>query len=240
MTAPGVGDLFRFIDIAYDVGLILGVTTDQGLDRSKRCLNRAAVQLAGHDRRWTWMRVKDSLLTTADEPEYSLPADFRKEEQFWIQESARRKLAPLPAAQRTEFAPDAALVTGTPEFYDFEGVDSSGSRIVTLYPVPSAADIEIWFRYSRFLLPIKEDEKSLRSWWGMPPNIIEVLIQKAGALAIEGTNSVRYFQKNKEADDAIAAAYAADQSRPDAVYRAKLVGEEERRRLPQLPPEYGV
>lgn len=238
MTAPGVGDLFRFVDIAHDVGLIFGSTTDQGLVHAKRCLNRAAIEIAGHDRRWTWMRVKDSLLTTADEPEYSLPADFRKEEQFWIQESARRKLKPLPAAQRTEFAPDAALVTGTPEFYDFEGVDSSGSRILLLYPTPSAADIEIWFRYSRFLLPIKEDEKSLRSWWGMPPNVIGVLTKKAGALAIEGINSARYFQKNKEADDEIDAAYAADQSRPDAVYRAKLVGEHDRFRGPQLPPDY--
>jgi hypothetical protein len=240
MTAPAADELFRFLDIAYDVGLNFGSTTDQGLDRAKRCLNRAATQLAGHDRRWSWLRVKDSILTVQGEPEYSLPPDFRKEEQFWIQEGSRRKLGRISTALKTELVPDAELRTGIPSLYDFEGVDSVGSRVATFWPCPSEDDIEIWFRYSRFILPIRDDQKSLRASWGMPPNIIEVLVQKASALAIQGINSDKYFALNNAADAQIAEAYAADQSHPDATYQARLVGEgRPAQEGPLLPPEYG-
>lgn len=222
-TPPSADELFRFGDIAYDVGLNFGSTTEQALDRAKRCLNRAATILAGHDRRWSWLRVKDSLTTTDGENEYSLPEDFRKEEQFWIQDTTRIKLERLGTARKTKLIPDPTLSSGTPRIYDFEGVDSSGSKIVTFWPVPDD-DIEIWFRYSRFLLPIKNDEKSLRSYWGMPPNIIEVLVQKATALASQGVNAEKYFALNNAADAAIAEAYAADQANPDATYQAKMVG----------------
>lgn len=239
MTAPNPNELYRFSQIAYDVGLIFGSTTDQSLDRARRMINRAAVHIAGKNRRWSWLRKKDSLLTIASEPEYSLPDDFKREEQFWIQEGSRQKLDRISTRRKTELAPDATLVTGTPRLYDYEGVDSSGAKIVTFYPVPASSDLEIWFRYSRYLLPIINDDTDVRSYWGMPPEVIELLIQKASALALQGVNSDKYFALNKATDDAIDAAYAEDQSNPDATYQARLQGEVPRVGEGLLPPEYG-
>lgn len=239
-TRPEVNELFRFSEIAYDVGLIFGSTTDQGLDRAKRCINRAAIAMTSRGKRWNWLRVKDSVLTTLGEEEYSLPEDFRKEEMFWIQGSNRQKLDRISSRRARELAPDQTIASGVPRLYDFNGVDSSGCRILTLYPNPSASGIEVFFRYSRHVMPIRDDAKDVRATWGMPPDVIEALTQKASALAIQGVNSARYFQMNKEADTLIQELYDDDQSHPDATYQAEMIGSTDGRNDgdPAFPSNY--
>lgn len=221
MSTPEIYELFRLEQIAYDVAFNTGQAgSSQGIDRAMRLINRAAIIIAGHDRRWSWLHVKDSFNTVANTEEYSLNQDVRELTSIWMEGSNRQKLDRIPTTQFTELEPESSSVTGTPRLYDRKGVDSSGCMVISLYPVPSSS-IEVFYRYYRHLLPIKNSQADVVSSWGLPINLVPVLIEVATALSYQGLNDTRFNDQFTLAVGSIDNAYAADQSRPDTIYRAK-------------------
>lgn len=232
-------ELFRFGEIAFDVAQIYGLTNSQGLKRARRALNRAIIEIAGHDRNWSWLRVKDSFLTTSGVREYSLDREVRSDvSHFWMQDSNRGVIHRVPTGQFVKSEPDEDSTSGIPEYFDYEGVDSSGAQVFSFFPVPSSA-IRIYFRYTRQPKPIQDESKDVRVAWGLPQNMLPVLTKKAAALCVEGVNSTRYDKLNAEAEAMIEIAYAADQSRKNTRYRAPLSSDTPMRDDVRLPPEFG-
>lgn len=239
-TEPEVNELFRFDEIAFDVAQIYGSTTEQGLKRARRSLNRAMIAIIGHDRKWSWLKVKDSFNTVADTREYSLPKDVRADIQhMWMEDSNRGMISRIPTTKFVKREPDAESTTGTPTLFDYEGVDSSGCVVISLYPTPSSA-IEVFYRYTRRIKPIDDGGKDVRSYWGLPDEMLEALIQKAAALCVQGSNNSRYMELTESADFLIEEAYRADQSKSNTRYIAGDIGEGgQPDDGPRLPPEFG-
>ncbi len=219
---PDEADFYRIKEIAYDVGLIFGSTTDQGIARAKRCLYRAALSIAGQDKRWTWLQVKDSFNTIAQTREYSLRDDMKVLHQMWMQGTNRQRIDRIPTSSFVERVPNPDLATGIPRLYDEEGVDSSGAPVISLYPIPASA-LEVFYRFTRQLNPPKDDSADIRVVWGMPINLLEALTNKAAALCLQGVNSSRFDILNATAEAMIAEAYASNQSKTPTTYRAPII-----------------
>ncbi len=231
--------LTRFSEIAQDVGSIFGSQTDQALTRVKRCINRAAISLAGQDRRWSWLQTKDSFVTASLVNEYSLNQDVRTIHQLWLPDLNRQRIDRIPTSKFVELVPNPTAATGIPRLFDEEGVDSSGAKIVSLYPMPSSV-LTINYRYTKQMLPILDDNTDILQWWGLPLNLLECLTQKAAALASQGVNGARFLELNGMAEQIIAEAYACDQAKPWTSFRAPLGDEWDMiADGPSLPPQFG-
>lgn len=232
-------ELFRFGEIAYDVAHIFGVTTEQGLKRARRSLNRAMIDLVGHDRKWSWRKTKDSFFTLANVREYSMQRDVRADIQHFFMEGANRGIITrIPTTKFVKIEPDANTTTGTPTMFDYEGVDSSGCIVVSFYPIPASA-IEVFFRYTKLIKPLSDPDKDVRTYWGLPDNMLNALTQKAAAFCVQGTNQEKYMELNAGAEAEIALAYAADQARSNTRYIAKTLGNHDRvDGDPLLPPQF--
>lgn len=239
-STPGDNEFFRISNIAFDVGLIFGSTTDQGIARARRCIFRAALDIVGHDRRWTWLKTKDSILTIAQTSEYSLRDDVNELlPQMWMEGATAGPIRRVPSTEFVQRVPDPSTTFGNPCLFDEQGVDSSGSRVISLYPIPSS-QLEIFYRFSRTLMPFSDDSNDIRVIWGMPPKLLNPLTQKAAALASQGVSSTKYVELTKLADSMIEEAYAADQAKPNTEYRAPMHGERDHfTEWPQLPPRFG-
>lgn len=236
---PEDDEYFRIENIAYDVGLIFGSTTEQGLARARRCIYRAALYISGHDRRWTWLQTKDIFKTTGQVREYSIRQDVKTIHQMWMQGANRQRIDRIPTSQFVERVPNPDLATGIPRLFDEEGVDSSGAKIVSLYPIPASA-LDIYYRFTRQIMPPRAPEADIRVLWGMPPTMLEVLTQKAASLALQGTNSSKSTELAGMAEQLIDAAYAADQAKPATTYRAPMIdGRDAITDGPMLPPSFG-
>lgn len=232
-------EFFRISNIAYDVGLIAGSTTDQGLARARRAIYRAALSIAGGEqRKWSWLRVKDFLTTVASVNEYSIRRDAKVIHEFWIPGTNRQRLDRLPTSIFTERVPNPELATGIPRLFDEQGVDSSGAKVFSFYPVPNDA-IEIWYRFTRQILPFKDDSKDIRALWGFPEHMLEPLIQKSAALTVQGHNAERFLELDANAEALIAVAYADDQLKTNTTYRAPMIQSRDAQPDgPMLPPQY--
>lgn len=237
--APDADSYFKIEDIAYDVGQIFGSTTEQGIARASRALYRAALEISGRKRRWTWLKTKDSFLTVLGNREYSLRVDAKEIHQVWIQGTNRQRLDRIPTSAFVERVPNPELATGIPTLFDFEGVDSNGATIISLYPVPSTA-LTIYYRFTRRIMPPRDPSNDIRVVWGMPPELREPLVQKAAALAIQGISSSKYDAMNEFAEMLISDAYADDQTSPATTFRAPLMeGRDAILDGPMLPPQFG-
>lgn len=239
-TEPEVDELFRFKEIAFDVAQIYGVTSAQGLTRAKRALNRAMIYIVGNDRRWNWRRTKDSFYTISGTREYSLQRDVRADiSNLWMEGAPRGRIGRIPTGQFLSGIPDPTNYSGNPYLFDYEGVDSSGAPVFSLFPTPSSR-IQVFYRYTRLIKPISDDDKDVRASWGMPDNLLEALTQKAAALCLQGVNGERYKEVDDLAEALIADAYAADQSRPNTTHRAPMQDEQGVfHDEVMLPPEFG-
>lgn len=204
----------------------------------KRLLNRAAVRIAGHNRRWSWLMVKSDFPTTASTEEYSLDQDVGTLQMIWLQGSNRQKLDRIPSRRFRELEPNPTEVTGIPRMYDFNGVDSSGCKVVTLYPIPSS-QLTVYYRYRRLLLPIQNDEANVWGTWGMPPNVIEILIEYATALSFKGIDDARHDRQLAQAEAMVLDAYGADQENVDTTVRIPFDDDEGMLSGPRLPSEFG-
>lgn len=220
MATPEIYELFRLEEIAYDVAFNTGETGTQGINRALRLINRAAIIIAGHDKRWSWLHAKDYFTAVADQEEYSLNQDVKELTGVWLQGSSRQKLDRIPTTQFNEIEPESDIISGTPRIYDIKGVDSSGCKVISLYPVPDSG-VEVWYRYYKQLLPIRNQQSDVCSSWGMPVNIVPILIEVATALSFQGLNDTRFNDQLSLAISSIENAYAADQGRPDTRYRAR-------------------
>jgi len=232
-------ELFRFEEIAFDVALIFGNTTDQGLTRSRRSVNRAMLALAGTNKRWSWLKVKDTFNTISGTREYSLTRDVKVLHQMWIDGANRQRIDRLPTSTFVERVPNPDDATGTPRLYDEEGVDSSGAKVISLYPVPSSI-LEINFRYTRQIVPILTPEADIRSYWGLPAHLLEALTTKSAAFALRGVNGTKSMELEALANAQIDEAYASDQEGTTTTFRAPM--QEGRDRFSDdvmLPPTYG-
>lgn len=239
-SAPEDNEFFRIENIAYDVGQIFGSTTDQGLARARRSIYRAALYIVGQDRRWTWLKTKDSLLTVASQREYSLRDDISDlQQQMWMEGSNRGRIDRIPTSDFVQRVPNPEEATGTPVLYDEEGVDSSGAKVVSFYPVPSS-EIEIFYRFTRQIMPFNDPSEDIRTIWGMPAKMLEPLTQKAAALCVQGVSSSRFNDMNALAEALILDAYGSDQAKPATTFRAPMI--RERDSLSDgvmLPPQFG-
>lgn len=232
-------EVFRISNIAYDVGLVFGSTTDQGIARARRMIYRAALYIAGPDRRWTWLKTKDSFMTIASTREYSLREDMKQIQQMWMEGTNRQRIDRIPTSDFVERVPNPELATGIPTLYDEEGVDSSGAPVISLYPVPPSA-LEVFYRFTRQVMPPNDPSADIRSLWGMPPQLLEALTQKASALALQGVSSSKYMDLNALAEQLIEDAYASDQSKTTTIFRAPLIdSRDEISDGPRLPPQFG-
>lgn len=220
MSAPDINELWRFENVAYDVAVNFGNTSDQSQRKMQRFLNRAAQMVATQkNRRWSWLYAKDYITTIESEGEYSLPSDLQKVNEFWIQDSNRQKLDRIPSGKFRELVPDDSEDSGTPRLYDFRGVDSNGSKVAFFWPIPSEAGLKIYFRYKRFITPIVNPQADVRSYWGMPQDVILAAVELATALALKSINDPRWKDQLILAEGMIDQAYADDQENPDTTYR---------------------
>ena len=232
-------ELFQFGNIAYDAGVIFGSTTDQALARVRRCLNRAMIDIARKDRRWSWLKQIYTFNTVANQRIYSLDSSVKKIHQVWISGLSRQRIDRIPTTKFVELVPNPTLAVGIPRLYDLEGVDSGGAQQISLYPMPGDL-YPINVGYTSNIEPIKEDTTDVRSFWGMPESLLTALTQKGAAYACQGVNNAKYGELNAAAEVLIEDEYAADQANPQTSFRAPM-GDEWNMISdgPMLPPQFG-
>lgn len=238
MADPTQEQLYRFKDIVFDVATNFGNTSQQAQNRIGRLVNRAAVRIAGGNRRWSWALVKDSFMAASGVEEYSLNQDVGTLQMVWLEGNNRQKLDRIPSRQFRELVPDPINDSGIPRLYDFNGVDSNGCKVITLYPIPSG-QVEVFYRYRRLLLPIQNGETNVWARWGMPPNIIECLIEYATALSFKGIDEARHDRQLAQAEAMVLDAYGDDQENMDTRIRIPFDEEMEDEGEVLLPPQFG-
>ncbi len=240
LPTPEDSEFFRIENIAYDVGLAFGSTTDQAQARIRRCIYRAALSIAGTEtRRWSWLKCKDSFLTTTGENEYSIRQDVKVLHHLWMEGVSRQRIDRIPTTQFVERVPDSNLMTGIPRLFDEQGVDSSGAKIVSLYPVPSG-ELEVFYRFTRKIVPFSDPSQDIRVLWGMPEQLLEALTQKATALAAQGISATKFAELTTFAEQLIDGAYADDQNNTATTYRSPMIhGRDALEDGPMLPPQFG-
>lgn len=236
---PQMDSLDSIWGVAHDAGEILGSTNKQGMQRALRLVNRAAIEIAGHDRRWSWLRGYDTFDTIALQFIYSLPTYVRKEHLIWMEGQSRQKLDRIPDRRFRELAPNPKLSQGIPRLYSFLGVDSEGAIQIGLYPVPSMT-LTISFDFARRIVPAPSPNLCFTQWWGMPNQMRECLVNKAAALGMNAVDDERAATFQQLAENAVLEAYAADQSHPDTTYRAPMNEVDDMLSDgPMLPPNFG-
>lgn len=227
--------------MVLDIARQYGDESTQVKTRIGRLVNRAATLVIGHDRNWSWLKITSSFTTSASTETYSLDKPVRQLLHFYAQGDNRRVIKRIPSTQFRQYVPNPSLYSGLPTMWDEQGVDSTGSKIISLFPVPTAVET-IYYQYFRHILPIKQDQQDLWSYWGMPPNVIECVIQMATALMFKGIDDDRYQLERGEAEAMTADAFGADQSKGgNTVIRspmndpdAYISGD------PMLPPAFGT
>jgi hypothetical protein len=212
-------ELYRLENVVLDVARNFGNESTQSKDRIKRMINRAATRIIGHDRKWSWLYVVDSFETAADVETYSLNQDTRSLLMLWKTGDNRGPIDRIPSRQFRKYVPDESTYSGVPRLWDEAGVDTNGSKVISLFPVPDNT-YTVKYQYYRHLLPVRNDQTNLWAYWGMPPNIIEILIQMATALTFKGIDDDRYQTDIAEAEAMIVDAYAADQEKGNTIIRA--------------------
>lgn len=233
-------ELYRLENVALDVARNYGNESTLMLAKIKRVINRAAILVAGHDRKWSWMLKNDSFNTVSEKETYSLAQDARDVLHFWKGGENRGKISRIGAQQFRDYVPDATVYSGVPSMWDEQGVDTNGAKVISLFPIPNGV-YEVNYRFFRHLLPVRNDQNNLWAYWGMPPNIIEgCLIPMATALLYKGIDDDRYKLERGEAEAQIELAYGADQQKANTRIRIPAMDPE----LnfvdgPLLPPEYG-
>lgn len=236
---PSQNQLYRFKDLAFDVAQNFGNITQQSQDKALRLINRAAVRIAGNNRRWSWLMVKDSFYTSQGVEEYSLNQDVAVVQMLWMQGDNRQKLDRIPSARFRELVPNSTVDGGNPRLYDYAGVDSSGCKVVTLWPLPDS-QLEIFYRYRRFIMPIQDKEANVWSRWGMPPNVIECLIEYATALSWKGIDDRRHTEQLGQAEAMVQDAYGADQENLDTTQRIPFDDSEDLFDEPVFEARFGI
>lgn len=234
MPTPEIYELWRLENVAFDIAGNFGNTGDVAVARMTRLVNRAMIKIAGNNRRWTWLRTKDSFTTVANVREYSLRLDAKEITKFWMEGSNRGEIIRVPEG----FDEDGAITSGSPSLFDWRGVDSNGAKVVEFYPLPGAG-IEIFYRFYRHITPVKDGGVDLRSAWGIPPNICELLIEVATALAWQGINDKRFYEQVNMATTMIQDAYDADQENIATRYRQKSQESDDRDDGPRFEPRFG-
>lgn len=239
LPIPEESEFFRIENIAYDVGLAFGSTTDQSQARIRRCIYRAALSIAGTEaRRWSWLKTQDSFMTVATEKEYSIRQDVKVLHHLWMEGVSRQRIDRLPTTQFVERVPDSSLATGIPRLFDEQGVDSSGAKIISLYPVP-ASQLEVFYRFTRKIVPFTDPSQDIRVLWGMPEQLLEALIQKSTALAAQGISASKFAELTTFAESLVEAAYADDQNSTPTTFRAPMIqGRDALEDGPMLPPQF--
>lgn len=240
-SIPDINALFRFSEVAYDAAQIFGSTTDQALARVKRCLNRAAIDIAGNDRRWGWLQSSTpyQFNTVALQINYSLRQDVKIIHQVWISDLNRQRLDRIPTTKFVELVPNPQLATGIPRLYDLQGVDSNAAPIISLYPMPASV-YQMNVRYTKQIVPVLNDTADIRVAWGMPENLLTALTQKAAAYALQGVNNAKFMELNQLSEMLIKDAYDAEQSRLFTHWRAPMSDTWDMlSEGPMLPATYG-
>lgn len=232
-------ELFQFGNVVFDAASIFGSTTDQAIARVRRCVNRAMIDINRKNRRWSWLKQIYSFNTVANQRIYSLDPTVKKIQQVWITGISRQRIDRIPTTKFVELVPNPELATGIPRLYDFEGVDSNGAIQISLYPMPGSL-YPINVGHTKKIMPIKEDTTDVRSWWGMPDNLLSALTQKSAAYACQGINNSKYSELDMAAEALIEDEYAADQENPQTSFRAPM-GDEFSMIAdgPMLPPTFG-
>ena len=237
--SPQMDSLDSIWGVAYDVGEILGSTNKQGMQRALRLVNRAAIEIAGHDKRWSWLRGYDTFQTICDQFTYSLPTYVKKEHLMWMEGRSRQKLDRIPERRFRELAPNPKLAKGIPRLYGFEGVDSEGAIMIFLYPVPNLV-LTIHFDFAKRIVPAPSPNIAFTQWWGMPNQMREILVKKAASIGLEAVDDERAPTWKQDVEAMIQEAYASDQSHPDTTYRAPMNEVDDMLSDgPMLPASYG-
>lgn len=192
----------------------------------------------GGQRTWSWMQVTDSFPTVSGTEEYSLRQDVQVLHELWIQGTNRTLLVRIPTTQRRRFVPDPSQYSGVPTMWDEAGVDTTGAKIVSLFPVPGGV-YTVYYRFHKHVLPARQDQQDLRAYWGMPANVIECVIQMATALSFKGIDDDRYQLERGEAETMVDAAYAVDQVKGNTTIRVPANNTDDYHGGPKLPPAFG-
>lgn len=231
-------ELYRLENVTLDVARQFGNESSQSQDRIKRVINRAATLVAGNERKWSWMQVNEAFNTVSDKETYSLNQDVRELLQFWKTGENRGTIDRIGPSQFRKYVPDATVYSGVPRMWDEQGVDTNGAKIISLFPIPNGI-YEVNYRYFRHLLPVRNDQTNLWAYWGMPPNVIECLIQMTTALMFKGIDDSRYKLERGEAEAMIQDAYSADQVKGNTTIRVPGTDPDNMWSDPMLPPNFG-
>lgn len=231
-------ELYKFENVILDIARQFGNESQKSQDRIARLVNRAMTLVIGANRQWRFLKKVETITTSASVSEYTLNTDVEEILLFWKTGSHRGPLTRIPEGQFRAFVPDESVYTGIPNLWDDEGVDSNGSMVVSFWPIPSGA-VEIKYQYYRRLVPLRNPQQNLIAVWGVPPRVIEAIIQMATALTFKGIDDARYKAERAEAEEMAEAYFIADQFngnteiRVPAVHPGELIGGG-----PQLPSNY--
>lgn len=231
-------ELYKFENVILDIARQYGNESQKSQDRIARLVNRAATLVVGNNRQWKFLKKVETFTTSSGVSEYTLNTDVDEILLFWKTGSHRGSLTRIPPGQFRKYVPDESVYSGIPNLWDDMGTDSNGSMVVALWPIPSGS-VEVKYQYYRRPVPLRNGGDNLIARWGMPPRVIECVIQMATALTFKGIDDARYKAERAEAEAMIQDCFMADQFNGNTEIRVpgrdpdEIIGGG-----PQLPTNY--
>lgn len=209
-------DLYTQIDMATQVALNYGDTSDITIEKAKKWLNRGLV-LINEAGDWSWARVfGEELTTVASQEIYSLTPTssntIKKLESVYMSSPIQRRLKMVEDRQFRRLYPNNTA-TGTPFFYRKAGKDRTAvdTLKIGLYPVPSGVYTIKYDFVSNIPLLVAETDDP-RKVCGMPTSLCELLIDIATAIGFRELDDAVYQSAFAEVVERIAQAYRDDYS----------------------------
>ena len=233
-------DLFTLTDLSLEVAQILGDTSDIGIAKAKKFINRALIRVSEIGDFPFLVIEGASFATVASTETYGLAVGVKRILAVYVTGNSARKFTLMNNRDFRERFPNVSSSVGTPYFYRYTKTDTTtGQRYVGLYPIPSAVET-IYYDYIKEMVLLTNNTDDVRIVSGLPDYMVDALIELAAAIGMREQDDENYEGAMAEAIARWNNLYLENNSEIDDRIRARPSDGQSLDYLdPKLPSNYG-
>jgi hypothetical protein len=210
-------DLFTLAQIADQVCLNFGDTSDITQAKAKKWINRALLRFSELGD-WSWQRVFAASLSTVASTEIYDLSGVKQITAIYVSSPVQRKLTLMEDREFRRRYPNNTA-TGMPYYYREAGwsTTTANTRKLGFYPIPDGV-YTIKYDYIRSIQLLSSDTDDIRVATGMPQHLVDLVIEMATAIGWKELDDGDSTEQMREVLQRLAAAYAEDQHSIDDVF----------------------
>lgn len=202
--------LFTLEEIATQVALNVGDTSDYSITLAKQWVNRALLRFMEMGT-WSWQHVYGGTVNTVAGTATITLTGILKMESLFINSPMQRKLILIEDRKFRAMYPNATA-TGAPYYYRVAGnsLTTVNTLVFGLYPIPDAV-YTLNYDYIRPIGLLSADADDIRTTTGMPSSHVDLVIEMATAIGFKADDDEASSRQMEECMARLAAAYSKDQ-----------------------------